>query len=126
MTDNSAGYFEQSVVDVGSFFVSHSQAPKVMEPGEGALNAPATLSQSAAVGHAWLGQQGFDATLFQLVSMGLPIITAIALHALGTLARTTCFALNIRHLFKQRQQLGDIVAIGFSQNNTQRRAFGIA
>ena len=56
MTDDSTGQFEQSLVDVGSFFVSHAQAPKVMEPGECALDDPATLSQPAAVRRAPLSQ----------------------------------------------------------------------
>ena len=56
MADDSAGQFEQRLVDVGSSFVAHAQAPKVMEPGEGARDDPATLSQAAPVRHTSLGQ----------------------------------------------------------------------
>jgi len=103
MADDSAGQFEQSLVDVGTFFVTHAQAPKVMEPGECALDDPAGLAQSAAVGHTSLGQQRLDPTPLQLIAMGLRIVTAITLHGLGTLSRTTGLAMNARHRFKQGQ-----------------------
>ena len=103
MTDNRAGQFEQGLVDVGSSFVSHPQAPKVMKPSQAALDHPTTFAQTAAVGHTPPGQQRLHATLFQFISMRLRIVTAISMHGLGTLSRTTGLAVNARNRIEQRQ-----------------------
>lgn len=125
MGDDSAGQFEQGLVDVSSSFVSDPQAPEVMKPGQAALDDPAGFAQTAAVRHTSLCQQRFDATLFQCIAMGLRIVTTLSLHGFGTLWRTTSFAVNVRNRIEQRQQLGDVVAIGFGQDNAQRHAPGI-
>jgi hypothetical protein len=63
-TDDSAGEFEQALMEVGASLVAGAEAFELVEPGERALDYP-DLAQSGAVGDASSSDHGFDATLPQ-------------------------------------------------------------
>ena len=88
MADHHARELEESFMNVSTPFVAHAQAAQVMEPGESALDNPAAFAKSAAMSNTAPGQKWPDAALSQLTSMGLRIVSAVALHRFGTLARS--------------------------------------
>lgn len=52
-------------MEVGASLVAGAEAFELVEPGERALDYPADLAQSGAVGDASSSDHGFDATLPQ-------------------------------------------------------------
>ena len=44
-------------MDIGSLFVTHAQAAKLIEPGEGSFHYPAPSTQSGAMLSITLGKQ---------------------------------------------------------------------
>lgn len=61
--NQAAPYREEGFVNFGSFFVSDAQAPKLMQPGYGALDHPAQRAQTGAMGQSSPGQPALDAAL---------------------------------------------------------------
>jgi hypothetical protein len=100
--------------------VTYAQAPKLTQPGDGPLNNPTCLAQPAAVFSATLGQLGSDAPRMQIHAMRLRVVSPITLHAQRSLPWSAAFACQRRDRFDQRQQLSDIMAIGFGEKHAQR------
>src|SRR5262245_34596367 len=92
-------------------FVTDTQAPELMGPGNAALHNPASLAQSAAVFRASFGKLAADAARLQFIAMRLRIVTTVALHVAGFALRTSRLAGDRRNRVRQRQQLGDVVSV---------------
>jgi hypothetical protein len=122
MANKGTSEFEEGFMNVSAPFVAHSQASQVMQPGEGALHHPATFAQAAAMRRTSFCQQRPDATPPECFSMGLRVISAVALHGLRTPARAASFAIDLWHRIEQRQQLSNVVSVGSGQHNAQRHA----
>ena len=108
-----------------SSFVANAQSAELMKPGDAALDDPARLAQAAAMGRAAFGEFGADATLLQGISMRLRVVTAITLHAFRLLQRSAGLTRQMRDRLDQRQQLRDVVAVGFGQHRAQRNALRV-
>jgi hypothetical protein len=65
-------------VKVRSFFVTNSQAPKLIQPSEGSLHHPAPSTQSATVFRITLREKRDDASVTQTLPDRFGIIATVA------------------------------------------------
>ena len=111
---------KERFVDTGSTFVAHAQPSETVQPGEGALDDPARLAESAAMRCTAFGQLRADAAATQSVPMRLRVVGPIALNQLRLSHRGAGFAAHGRHRVHERQQLGNVVAVGARQRRDER------
>lgn len=125
MAYHRTGEFEEGFMNVSAPFVTHAQTPQVMEPGESALDHPAAFAKPTAMRHPSFCQQRPDAASHEFFSMRLRVISAVSLRHLRTPSRTASFAADTGDGIEQRQKLGNVVAVGSRQHDTQRHASAI-
>ena len=80
-------------MDVGPLVVSHTQAAKLIQPGERPLHDPAKLTEAAPMPRAARGQQRDNVARPQPSPDGLRVVRAVAQHAVGTTAGSSSLAL---------------------------------
>ena len=83
------------------------------------------LAQPAAVFATASSQMGLNVTATQLGAMRVAVISTIGVKRIRSTTRSTDATTHRRHRLQQRQQLGDIVAIGGGERGGQRRAAGV-
>src|SRR5208283_1861008 len=91
---------KEATIDRQRAVVTHRQAPKVAQPGDGALNDPApfvTPQRSAILRGRFaptrtMRSDGFDTTSTQFFSQPIAIIATIHDHALGFLSWSPLFS----------------------------------
>jgi hypothetical protein len=109
-------------VNTGSTFVAQVEATEPMQPGQCAFDDPPRPTEPTAMGRATFGELSVDPAAVQRVAMRLRVVAPIALNQ-GRLAdRATWTSAQRRDRVDQRQQLGDVVAIGGGQQRRQRDA----
>src|SRR6202008_93499 len=119
-THDGAAEFEERLVYVRSALVAHTQTSELMQPSDRARDSPASGTQAAAVFGVAAGKQRIDAAISQRISMRLRIVAAIPLHQVGFVTRAPQLAGDRWNSIHQRQQLGNVVAVGFGKNDAQR------
>ncbi len=124
-TDQNATDSEEREVNISPAFPAHSQPPKLMQPGEGALDHPAGFAQPTAVLGAALGQHWSDSLSAQPPPVGLTVITAIPLQASRPVPRSAGFPCDPGDGFHQGLQLGHIIHVRRRQQDREREALGI-
>jgi hypothetical protein len=107
-------------------FVAHLQAPKLVQPGDRALDDPARLAQAAAMGGAPLGQDRRNAQSEKRAAVGGGVVGAVALDPLGALAGAPASARKRRDRYDQWNELGYIMGIGRRERRRERDAPRIA
>jgi hypothetical protein len=123
--DEAAGEGEETFVDVGAAVVADEEASASVEPGEGAFDDPAVLSEAGAVLGLAAGDLGLDAAFAQLLAMPLGVVGAVGEQPVGAAARVADTAAHRRHPVDKRQQLGDVVAVTAGQRPRQRKAAAV-
>ena len=76
-------------MEIGSSFVAGAEPFELVQPGEGALDHPAHLAQSGAVGDAASGNHGFDAALPQQAAVLVEVVAPVGVQAPGLAAGTS-------------------------------------
>ncbi|MGF6798579.1 hypothetical protein OKW48_002011 [Paraburkholderia youngii] len=109
-------------MDEGKAFEADAQSPEVMKPRNGALDHPACLAQSAAVGLAASGDFGSDAGCVQRTAVFVVIVAPIALNDAGLRKRPAALAGNGSDRINQRVKLDDIVTVGAGEDYRERDA----
>lgn len=107
-------------MDAGAALVAGREPSETVEPGEGALHDPPRAAEPTAMRGPAFRQAAGDATAFEGVAMRLGIVRAIALDQVrfpGGRSRPTAQGRDGVH---QREQLGDVGAIGPRQNRGER------
>ena len=99
-------------MDIGSTFITDSQAAVLAKPGNGALHDPAIDPQATAVRGATPRQAGDNPPLPQRSPMGLRVIGSVPQDRLGTPPWPSPFARDGRDGIDQGQQLRDVVTVG--------------
>lgn len=112
-------------MDVRASFVTDSEAPKLMEPREGALHDPSVFPKAAPMFGVSFGENGIDVFCPELLSMWFGIVAPVALDGVGLLARTTRLSPDRGDRLDERNQLGDIMSIGRGENRGERNALRI-
>ena len=109
-----------------AFFVAHTQSSELIQPREGPFHHPAPSPQPAAVFGITHGEQGQDAALPQTSTDCLRIITAIAQHAIGTVARPPMLSLQGRNGVNQFESLLRVIPVGAGELDSQWNASSVA
>ena len=114
-------------MDLGLAFVADPQAAEVVQVREAALDDPAVPAEPGAVAGAAPRDDGLDAPGPEQAAVLVVVIAAVGEHNLGFLAWPADLALDrpVVQVIKQRQQLGDVVAIAAGQRDGQRDPGGV-
>lgn len=99
---------------------TNTEPTEVMQPRDSALNDPAGLPETAAVGHPSAGNFGFDTRSVQWLAVLVMIVAAVALNYRRLLQRSSAFAADGRNGFDQRNELSNVVPIGPRQDDRER------
>lgn len=109
----------------GVALVASSQAPQVVEPGEGSLNDPAFFAQPRAVHGAASGDHGLHAPRPELAAVLVVVIAPVGKQPLGASSWTPRPAGDRADTIDQRQQLRDVVAVPARQADRERNAIRV-
>ena len=111
-------------MDGGVAFVADPQPTEVVQVREAALHDPALAPESGAVLDAASGDDGFDATRPEDATVLVKVVAAVGQQPVGALARPTDLAADRAgvQLVKQRNELGDVVAVAAGQCDRKRDA----
>ena len=99
-------------MNVVASLVANAESAELMEPGNRSFNHPAGLTKSTAMFGVPTSQVRSDATATEFVAVRLGIVSAVSLHALGSMTRTARLTADRRNCFHQRQQLRHVVGVG--------------
>jgi hypothetical protein len=109
-------------MDAVAPLVADVEPSESMEPGKGPLDHPTRPAQAAAMGRAPAGELGANAARLQVVAMRLRIVGPVALHQRRLTERRAAAAAERGNALDQRNQLGDIVAVGGGDDGRQGNA----
>lgn len=98
-------------MDLVAAVVADEQSLELVQPGEGALDDPADAAEAGAVLGLAAGDLRPDPALAELAAMRGVVVAAVGGQALRATARAADLAAYGRHPVKQRDQLGDVVAV---------------
>src|SRR5688572_26712927 len=112
-------------MNAGPTFIAHREPAKPMQPGERALDDPASTAQPTAVRRAALGERRADAPGPERQSMGLRVIAAIALDHVGFAARPAVGPAQGRNGIDQGQQLRYVVPVRRREARDERNPVGV-
>lgn len=99
-------------MDVSTFFVSHAQATKLIQPGEGPFHHPPPSSQTATVFRIAHGQQGQDVAGTKPSPELLCVIGTVTQHAVWTTPRSSSLTLYGRNRIDERQSFLGVMTVG--------------
>lgn len=112
-------------MDVGSAVEAYSQAAKLVQPADGALDNPSRSSESTAMLRVASGNDGPDASLPEHFPVSFRIVGPVALDCVGSASRTADFAGYRRNCVKKRLELRDVMPIGAGDDGRERHAAGV-
>ncbi len=112
-------------MNVGTFFIAHTKSPELVQPGKGALDDPARGSKAATVFGVAFGDDGLDVFGTQNFSMGLRIVAAVGLKAIGAMAGSSALAAHRGHRFHQWKELSHVVGVCARQREAKRDALRV-
>ena len=112
-------------MDIGAFFVPHTQASMLVEPGDGALDLPAKGSESTSMFCVAPCDERAHAALEKFVAMRVGIVRAVRDDAMRPATRTPAFTPYGRNGVDQRNQLGYVVPVGTRNADGQRDAVAV-
>lgn len=104
-------------MEIGTAFVAGAEPLELVEPGEGALDHPADLAQSGAVGDAPSGDHGFDAAFPQQAAVLVEVVAPVAVQTPGFAAWPSPSSPDRRDRVEQGQELGDVVSVAASERD---------
>ena len=107
-------------MDFGSAVVADKQPFELVQPGEGALDDPADSAETGSVVGAAASDHGFDPARAEEATVFVVVVAAVADHPVGTSARPADEPGDRRYPLKQRDQLGDVVAVTAGQRPRER------
>jgi hypothetical protein len=108
-------------VHVVAAVVADEQPFELVQPGEGALDHPAVASEAGAVlGLAAGDLRGYPAPV-QLATVLVVVVAAVSAETIGPSPRPAGLAAHRRHPVKQRQQLGDVMAVAARHCPSERQ-----
>jgi hypothetical protein len=112
-------------VNMGISFIANLQASEGVQPGNRALDDPSRFSQATTVRYTLLGKQGRDATFAQASAMRFGTVATVSLHDFGLAQWASPLVTHARNRVYERIQLGDIVHIRSSQDDSERDALRV-
>ncbi|GLV88311.1 hypothetical protein Slala03_80000 [Streptomyces lavendulae subsp. lavendulae] len=103
-------------MEVAASFVADAEPFELVQPGEGALDHPAHLAQSAAVG---------DAALPQQAPILVEVVAPVGIQTPRLTAGTSPPTPNWRDRVEQGQKLGDVVPIAAGERDGERGSVAV-
>ncbi len=97
----------------------------MMQPGMSTFDDPADFSKATTVRVTAPRDAGGDVALVKYASIFIVVVTTIGVDAARTAQRPSTHAANRHDGLDQRNQLGDVVAIGAGQDCRDRRSVGV-
>jgi len=107
-------------VNLGSAVVADEQPFEVVQPGEGALDDPASTPEPGAMLGLAAGDLGCDPEPAQQAPVLVVVVAAVGGEALRATTRAADTAAHGRHTIQERQQLGDVVAVATRERPRER------
>lgn len=107
-------------MDFVAAVVADEQALEVMQPGEGALDDPASTTKAGSVSGLAAGDLRLDPSLPELAPVLVVVVAAVCGHSLGPPARAADLAAHRRDTLDERDQLGDVVAVATRERPGER------
>lgn len=104
---------------------AHPQSLEVVQPSNRSLDNPMGSTKTTAMRFTATGDLSGDAGGGKWLAILVVVVPAITLDNAGLGQRTAAFAANRRNRLDQRQQLGDVVAIGAGQYQRKWYALGL-
>lgn len=98
-------------MEIGASLVADAEPFELVQPGEGALDHPAHLAQSWAVGDAASGYHRFDAALPQQAAVLVEVVAPVGIQTPGFSAGASSQTPDRWDRVQQRQKLGDVVPV---------------
>ena len=112
-------------MDVGAAFVADAEAPVLVQPGEGAFDDPAFPAESRAVHGVTFGDDRPDAAGLESLPVRLGVVAAVGKECIRSAPWSSAFAGYGRDRLDEREQLGDVVAVGGGEQAGERDAVGV-
>jgi hypothetical protein len=112
-------------VDLGSAVVADEQSLEVVQPGEGALDDPASTPEPGAVLGLPAGDLGRDPEPAQEAPILVVVVAAVGGETLRASAWPANAAPHGRHPLQEREQLGDVVAVATRERPGERDPGGV-
>lgn len=109
-------------MDISTPLVTHAQASKAMQPGEGTLHHPSGGTQARAVFGVAPSDLCFDAHSVQAPAILVGIVGTIGLQTRWALDRMARFAGDRRNGLDQGQELGYVVLVRPGEDERERDA----
>jgi hypothetical protein len=106
-------------VDVGAAFVADAQTAVLVQPGDGALDDPALLTEPRPVLGIAAGDAGADSAGAELAAVVARVVGAVTENALGPSARSTALTTHGRDRIEQREKLGDVVPVAAAESERE-------
>jgi hypothetical protein len=107
-------------VDLGPAVIADQQPLEVVEPGEGALDHPASATEARAVFGLAAGDLRADSAFAELAPLRTMVVGAISGEPLRPTARAPGNAADARNRVDERDQLGDVVAVAARERPGER------
>ena len=107
-------------MEVSTSFVADAESFEPVKPGEGALDYPADLAQSGAVGGPASGDHGFDAAFPQQAAVLVEVIAPVGVKSPGLASRASPQAPDRGNRVQQGQKLGDVVPVAAGERDGER------
>ena len=113
-------------MDIRPLLIAHTQSAELVEPSKGSFDDPAPSAQSTAMLGISLGEPRHDVTGTQTLADCLGVITPVAYHAIGTMARTASLSLQEWDGINQCECSLRIITICPGELNGQRNSAPVA
>jgi len=112
-------------MNVRTTFITNTQTPVLVKPGQTAFHNPAEYTQPASVLASTLSQDRMDTHFSHSLTMRFRVVSTVALYNVWPVAGATYLSSDSGNSINQRQQLCDIMAVGTGQRSCQGDAVGI-
>jgi len=110
--DERAAEFKKCFVDVSATFKANTESTKIVKPRVSPFHNPSKFAEPTSMFGPALRDHGLDAEVPKRLTMRLGIIAAVGVDDFGLPKWPPAYAANRWNCLDQRQQLGDVVAVG--------------
>lgn len=109
----------------GATLVTHIQPAKAVEPRHGAFDDPACAPEATPMVRPTFGQLRLNAPPVEFVAVRLRVVRPVSLDQLWFSDGAAGTSAQRRHRIDQREQLGDVVAVGGGQRRDERNSLRV-
>lgn len=112
-------------MEIGASLIASAEPFELVQPGKGALNHPAHLSQSRAVGDAAPGDHRLDAALPRQTTVLVEVVAPVGIQTPRLATGASSQPSNRRDGVEQGQELGDVVSVAAGEGDGEWGAVAV-